>query len=1374
MDVRPRHLGDRKRSGRSRLQTEGAEEKARQAIALAKRYFEGFRSSPRPADLEDIRLSYARAISEIAGMREVKTWEAERQILPDELKNIRCAPFGLPETPIPFSLSHSWKNPLLEQALLDLPDRSNQICSIARILDRYVQTSFLPEVVSEFYRSQVAELQLAAPGLDEPAYLFRLIRLSRELTEKHHNLKRELHKSISIETGDPLAQPNPEVPARIKLTKIPLSKRKSTTDELARSLMQRLRVPAVDGIVSPKYLPPSARDLQNQLDIVLKSGREATYSHPDLPGMEFTGEQCATAFTLTINGDFFTRITGTGLKVPVALAPLLNVLSDSEAFAEATLKKDRKGQLKAALEVSGKAAHVAKLMEENAALGEIDAWQLAGEDFSLAAKMVSEYRSVKFSSPDTLTLTGVRRMLQVARDNQNLAEFDIALAVISEKRANRESLTTLRPPPPELIQQVAEVAQLVQEPPAGRLIFPFPNESLDLELETHLPKGDDPEAKLTRRVARTLRYYVSLGQNGDVPQVYLPAVTRLLSAYSHEEVAEFAQMLVEQESVKTVGKGGTLAMDAPAPVEAPAAASVPPAALPDLEPEPFEDMQPAAPAARVAKTIPDTQAEETRPDFRPIAMMLDKLKADSPNSLELVMAVLGKAGDCTESDLEAFRNMHAGARDLRFRNRLSRVWTDGDWRGQPEVNEPSESEHLRTCMDQLYHVCALTPADMGQMREAATNPANLTASQLAAVGKLFGVMPHNVTPKLIEGLGIWVSGDQQKLKVYQDQNYPNIFALINLSQKLAMNVRRFNDDELALLGIIFGVPGDKIHVEHLEKKDEVARYTESMRSFEKFWFAPSLEQRRNFWKFGALDTLSVTDLVHRAVFVRDWQYSPEDYKLITRIYEKNPESQDEMNNNTTTFVNAILHKSDKSGPLPEVVELHKKLIQNPLRDLLESARSQEEFDTLCDFLSAPTGRAKGRLVSVDSVCRSKVVRDRYSLVNTSKEQNGVFLGLHKRGENGHPVNETVRFISQSKVGNDEFIDVETQNKEIKKFQLVDSPGGGKNLIGEEKYNDTNDDSLSQVVVTLENGETIELDGVFDGMGGHEGGYLASGFMKTVFEISALSGWITTPEDVRKAITMADLVITIEQHKKQQYGSKKMGTTATIGFLKGEDFFETHIGDSDVKIFRGGEMAYSSLGHSLVNQFLANNLQVDSKVKEIAEVISKYALSAKYDPPNTAFRLLPDDKLSAATNGLSVRFTISRDGKTVCEGFGKPMLHEKLIETFNLQYGNVVTGAVGNSIGDMTINNQKHDYAALKVRKGDIILLCSDGITVPLCAHEALIALEQCNGNLKQAAERIVEWAEQRRPNGQKEFKPNCACCERGSKNDDKSAILKRV
>ena len=63
-------------------------------------------------------------------------------------------------------------------------------------------------------------------------------------------------------------------------------------------------------------------------------------------------------------------------------------------------------------------------------------------------------------------------------------------------------------------------------------------------------------------------------------------------------------------------------------------------------------------------------------------------------------------------------------------------------------------------------------------------------------------------------------------------------------------------------------------------------------------------------------------------------------------------------------------------------------------------------------------------------------------------------------------------------------------------------------VKEGKYAKTNDDCFSSATVRTLAGE-LKFHGVFDGMGGHASGDVASNIARTVFEIYAVAGWLRT-------------------------------------------------------------------------------------------------------------------------------------------------------------------------------------------------------------------------------------------------------------------------
>ncbi|MFN7991670.1 MAG: hypothetical protein U0R44_05935 [Candidatus Micrarchaeia archaeon] len=139
--------------------------------------------------------------------------------------------------------------------------------------------------------------------------------------------------------------------------------------------------------------------------------------------------------------------------------------------------------------------------------------------------------------------------------------------------------------------------------------------------------------------------------------------------------------------------------------------------------------------------------------------------------------------------------------------------------------------------------------------------------------------------------------------------------------------------------------------------------------------------------------------------------------------------------------------------------------------------------------------------------------------------------------------------------------------------------GSWNLDGRHQQND---DSFTSLDIRSD-GRTIRIDAVFDGVSGHSGGYMASGIARETLEIAAMSGWITTPEEGRKALILCDIVICLEKTRCKIYD---MGTTAAISFIDGADFHGIHCGDSDWKIMRGGQIIETSKAHGFGNTIYA--------------------------------------------------------------------------------------------------------------------------------------------------------------------------------------------
>lgn len=1345
----PRRSSARISDGKSRLAKHTEE-----ALRLAEEAFGILREkNGRRRELEGVLKSYRDAIRALAELRSMEAWKLEREILPDEMKNVRLSILGLPETLVPFSLSNSLANPELEARLREIPERSGIMMMIARILDCYARVQLPSEHISGFYRAAAAELRLSMAGeeWDGEPYIDNVVRLARDLTEKHHNLKTNLHKNLCTQTGDNLGQPNPDRNP-LSITALRPGKR-STGESIESSLRLRWKVPVVEGIpTGRKYTPPRRADLEGQLLPVAPEGKRTgwVFAHPDLPGMLFNAEQSGEAFSLVINADFFTLRPNSRIQMPEEQSSLIRALRDMKEFRVATHMRDRKGQLKSALELLQMELHVAELLDRNLATETPEAFGIAREHFTKAREWMAQFQEEKDKAPDALTAVPVRRMMQIWKASPHLAPFEIALGVAMEMRGDNKTLSTMRPSFTELPPVSEEEARSLKSPRPPAI----PEEWIDPELEEGLSligKGDPADP--VGRHARKLRYLLAMGSAAEAEEPYREAVEDLLSCYSVEALLRHASKMAEAEpGAEETAEPGPDQEELDIPIhEAPPEAATGPAP-PEATPEPAEasqdtpapvaatldDYAPTQPvvaeeAHMLAKTLVMEQDEVTQPAIRPAALMLDRLTSDDKG---LVMAILGRQGDCSEADIEEFRAMDPGLRDLRFRNIHSEVWTSGDWRGHPETGEQSRFERLSTSLYNLYATCALAPATLEQMKAAALEPSNLTIPQLATVGRFFAIQPGDVAREHIDAFGIWLSGDQERMKAYWRRNHPDAMDVIRLAQKMAAyevsgaRKRNFTREEYAMLSTVFRKPVDRIDINDVKNISAVTNYSKQLQAYHERWFGPSASDRQTFWRRGLVNFVSLTDLVHRTAFLEGWSYDYEDALAVAAICG----DKADINKGGERLVGALLKKADNGVYHDEVLDVYDKIFlgKDPVGKLLEEARMQEEFRALSDFLGVRSPRSSGKLVKNGSECRPKFLEETVEDPQSGRKRKATRIGTH-------------------------------------------AP--------------TNDDAIAQAVVTLPDGRMVELDAVFDGMGGHSTGYVASGIQKSIFEICALSGMIQSPEDVRRAIVMADIAITMEAMRRKRKDSNgdlvaernkqenNMGTTAVVSFLCGEDLYAIHCGDSDVKVYDdGGNVVASTVGHAFVNELLANGFPLEdpsvNKAQLVAEVISRYA--TRINASGGQFMLYSSDYIVAESNGVATQFRIFRNGQQACDGVGTPMLQDKLVEVLDIPNGNVVTAAVGNSIRKTAINNMRSGFAPWKLRHGWLLAVCSDGISVPNCDHEIPMAVAACGGDLQKAASGVIDIAESRTPNGTKNFTPGCGCRDRSSKNDDKSLILKRI
>lgn len=189
--------------------------------------------------------------------------------------------------------------------------------------------------------------------------------------------------------------------------------------------------------------------------------------------------------------------------------------------------------------------------------------------------------------------------------------------------------------------------------------------------------------------------------------------------------------------------------------------------------------------------------------------------------------------------------------------------------------------------------------------------------------------------------------------------------------------------------------------------------------------------------------------------------------------------------------------------------------------------------------------------------------------------------------------------------------------------------------------------------------------VCDGMGGHNGGEIASAIaVETISQVFSSSGE-ELPGRLVLALEKANTAIL--NSAQQDPALHGMGTTATLAAFEDGIMYVAHIGDSSLYIVQDGRLRKVTRDHTLAQQFLMEG------------------------------RLKPEDMRSNP-------------------------------------YNHILTRALGVE------ENVNIDQYQEKVHPGDLILLCSDGLSDKVSEGEMQEVLQETSSNLEQAAQGLLERA----------------------------------
>jgi protein phosphatase len=166
-----------------------------------------------------------------------------------------------------------------------------------------------------------------------------------------------------------------------------------------------------------------------------------------------------------------------------------------------------------------------------------------------------------------------------------------------------------------------------------------------------------------------------------------------------------------------------------------------------------------------------------------------------------------------------------------------------------------------------------------------------------------------------------------------------------------------------------------------------------------------------------------------------------------------------------------------------------------------------------------------------------------------------------------------------------------------------------------------------------------LHAVADGMGGHQGGEVASRIaVEILSQIDDRGPW----NDARVAVdALRDSIKQANRKIRELAGRdedlKGMGTTLTVVLEDGETFYLAHIGDSRAYLLREGKLSLLTHDHTLVQQLVdEGRLTPEEAAQHPQRSIITRALGVDYDvePDTEIYRRRAGDRLLLCTDGLS--------------------------------------------------------------------------------------------------------------------------------------------
>lgn len=160
--------------------------------------------------------------------------------------------------------------------------------------------------------------------------------------------------------------------------------------------------------------------------------------------------------------------------------------------------------------------------------------------------------------------------------------------------------------------------------------------------------------------------------------------------------------------------------------------------------------------------------------------------------------------------------------------------------------------------------------------------------------------------------------------------------------------------------------------------------------------------------------------------------------------------------------------------------------------------------------------------------------------------------------------------------------------------------------------------------------------VADGMGGHEGGEIASGIAVEMVRQTWSNG-TGDPSDLLIA-ALSNAHNAIQDYAREHPELTGMGTTCTAAAIIGDLLYYGHVGDTRLYLIRGGGIRRVTHDHSLVQRLVDSGAITEEQAAEHPDknvLVSALGMhgAVSVDVPDAGVPLEPGDTLLICTDGL---------------------------------------------------------------------------------------------------------------------------------------------